>query len=161
MTPIGLIEDIGTVFMVAIDGKDVEVAMREGTTRIHTAQGILTATGDREVGDVVRISAQAAITTTEPTSSTRWDWIHGAHPGYRETSVPLLLNAIANDLGRRLAYASPGVEASVQNLRIEGDISQLSPDEALRVVLATSGLTAVADGDHQLVIAFQSSANSQ
>lgn len=160
-TPAGVVQDIGTRFMVTVDGDAVEVAMREGETRIDTARGSLVARADAAGGDVLRIDAAGATKRAEPTSEARWEWIHDAHPGYQERSVPVLLSRIADDLGVGLDYATPGVRAAIGNARMAGDLSELGPREALRVVVATNGLALVEAPEGRMVVALQSARESE
>jgi hypothetical protein len=65
-----------------------------------------------------------------------------------------VLAAIAADLGKRLEYVSPGVETAVMTMTIEGDLTGLSPDDALAVVAGAAGI-AIEESTDRLIIAFE------
>jgi hypothetical protein len=155
-TPMGVVTDIGTRFMVTLDEGALEVAMRDGITEIATDHGMYVAQADTYSGDVVRVADHRISARSEPASDNRWSWIHEVHPGYSETGVADLLNAIATDLGLPLAFSSPAVKASIMSLQLDGDISGLAPQDALQVVLGTSGLKLLPQSEERLLIGFQS-----
>lgn len=140
VTPMGVIRDIGTRFMVTVDGDQLEVAMRDGSTSVSTDGGTYAATTRAEEGDVLRIGLSQVSLRAEPLSADRWQWIQSVHPGYRERDLLPLLEAIAGDLGCRLEFASPAVKASALQARVHGDLDDLGPEEALGVVLGSTGL---------------------
>jgi len=154
-TPMGVVTDIGTRFMVTLADGALEVAMRDGITEIATDHGNYVAQADRYSGDVVRVADNRISARSESASDDRWSWIHQVHPGYSETGVADLLNAIATDLGLPLAFSSPAVKASIMSLQLTGDISGLPPKDALSVVLGTSGLRLVPQNEDRLLIGFQ------
>ncbi len=155
-TPMGVVKDIGTRFMVTLTDGELEVAMRDGITEIATDRGTYVAKADMLSGDVVRVVKNRITVRPEPTSDDRWQWIHEVHPGYSETGVADLLKAISADLGLSLAFSSPAVEASVMSAQLSGDLSGLTPEEALGVVLGTSSLKRLKDEPLRLLIGFQS-----
>lgn len=152
ITTRGEVRDIGTQFLVAIDDDHLEVAVRTGKTIIESDLGTYQASADGLQGDVVTLTADRAVSHTEPANAARWDWIHSVPRGYEETAVAAVLEQIARDLGVPLDYADPGVRAWVMNLRLHGDqVANMSPQEALEVVASTSGLV-VHTGDGQSLI---------
>lgn len=155
-TPMGVVTDIGTRFMVTLEDGALEVAMREGITEIATSHGTYVAEAEAFSGDVVRVADNRISARSEPASDDRWRWIHEVHPGYTETHVAGLLAAIATDLGVPLAFSSPAVKASTLSLELTGDLSGLPPRDALTVVLETSGLQLLSDDGARLLIGFQS-----
>ena len=162
-TPAGVVQDIGTRFMVTVADDVVEVAMREGATRIDTAHGQLHGPhrcNRRGRGADRRARARPSVPSRP--ASARWDWIHEAHPAYRERSVPALLGQIAEDLGLGLDYASPARPGRRSRTRdIEGDLGALEPRDALHVVLATNGLTLADQTQNRIVVEFQSAGQSE
>jgi ferric-dicitrate binding protein FerR (iron transport regulator) len=155
-TPLGVVTDVGTTFMVTLEGGAMEVAVRAGAAAIDTEHGRYTArAGDRQ-GDVVTVDRQRISARREPASAGRWQWIHAVHPGYSHREVLPLLQDIARDLGLTLEFASPAVQAAALEGRLEGDISGLGPEQALEVVLATTGFTRRDGPEEKLVIEFLS-----
>lgn len=163
-TPLGVVTDVGTTFMVTLESGTMEVAMRDGIAAVDTGHGSYTARarGGRR-GDVVTVSPERASARTEPASAGRWAWIHGVHPGYRRREVLPLLQDIAEDLGLRLEFASPAVQAAALQSRLEGDLAGLTPDQALEVVLGATDFSrreSRREGAVEtLVIGFQSPAD--
>ena len=47
--------------------------------------------------DVVILTADRAISRTEPANAPRWDWIHSVPRGYEDTAVATVLEQIARD----------------------------------------------------------------
>jgi ferric-dicitrate binding protein FerR (iron transport regulator) len=155
-TPLGVVSDVGTTFMVTLDGDAMEVAMRDGTTMVDTPHGSYTARAGDHYGDVVTVSPERLSARAEPASAERWQWIHAVHPGYSRRDVVPLLQAIAADLGMALEFASPAVEAAALRGRLDGDLSGLAPAQALKVVLATTGLARRRSTPDRLIIEFHS-----
>jgi ferric-dicitrate binding protein FerR (iron transport regulator) len=154
-TPVGTVRDIGTRFMVALRDGELEVAMREGRTEITSDHGVFTASSDGRTGDVVEVDGGGIRARREPTSAARWAWIFEAHPGYRSDRVGELLDRIAADLGLGLAWVDPETEARAARQRIRGDLAGMGPEEALAVVLATSGLERLDGNGDALLIGFR------
>lgn len=158
-TPHGVVSDIGTRFMVTLDGGTMEVAMREGITSVAALGGTYRATTAGTTGDVVVVGASRVESRTEPLDADRWEWVHALHPGYRQREVLALLQAIADDLGLRLEFASPAVEANVLPLRISDDLTGLGPEQALEMVLEMNDLVREPAPPQTLRIGFLSAPN--
>jgi hypothetical protein len=155
-TRLGVVEDIGTTFLVRIADESLQVAMRHGAAVVATAHGRVTARARDHRGDVVTVDARRLETRVEAASAERWHWIHAVHPGYTGQGVMALLEAIADDLGLPLAFSSPAVRASAAGMSLQGDISGLPPEQALKVLLATTGLARQPDAGAGIVVGFQS-----
>ncbi len=156
-TPLGVVTDVGTTFMVTLQGEDMEVAMRQGRTAIDTAHGTYTARAGGHRGDVVTVGPARIRVHRELASAERWQWIQSVHPGYTQRQVLPLLQAIAQDLGLGLEFASPEVRAAAEHGRLEGgDLTGLDPKQALKMVLDMNGFARRQTSDGTLVIEFQS-----
>lgn len=155
-TPLGVVADVGTTFMVTLDGDAMEVAVRDGTTSIDTDRGTYLAQAHDHEGDVVTVGPSRITASAEPASAGRWQWIHAVNPGYAHREVMPLLQAIADDLGVGLEFASPAVRAAALKGRLEGNLNGLGPEEALNVVLGATGFEGHRAPDGTLVIEFQS-----
>lgn len=155
-TRMGVVRDIGTVFMVTLDEVAMEVAIRDGRVAIETDRGDYRAGARGLEGDVVKVDAHRIVAERAPASSDRWSWIYEVHPGYHEEAIAELLGAIAGDLGLSLEFASPEARARARERRLEGDLAGLTPREALDVVLATTGLERRDSEPGRLVIALPS-----
>ncbi|MBK81116.1 MAG: hypothetical protein CMQ43_09430 [Gammaproteobacteria bacterium] len=157
-TRMGIVRDIGTVFMVTLDETAMEVAIRDGLVAIETDRGDYRAGASGTEGDVVKVDAHRIVAERVPASSDRWSWIYEVHPGYRQASIDALLGAIAADLGLSLEFATPAAGARARERRLEGELAGLTPREALDVVLATTGLERRDGEPGRLVIALPSAA---
>jgi len=158
-TALGVVSDVGTRFMVTLHDGGMEVALREGMAAVDTSHGTYMARAGDHRGDVVIVSRERVLARAEPASAGRWQWIHQVHPGYARRDVLPLLNDIAEDLGLGLEFDSPAVEAAALQGRLEGDLAGLDPEQALEVVLATSGFVGRRSAADRLVIGFQSLTN--
>jgi ferric-dicitrate binding protein FerR (iron transport regulator) len=155
-TTLGVVTDVGTRFMVTLRDGGMEVALREGSAAIDTERGTYMARAGDRAGDVVVVSRERIVTQPEPASASRWQWIHEVHPGYARREILPLLGDIADDLGLGLEFESPAVQAAALQGTLEGDLSGLDPEQALEVVLATSGFVSRRPSAGRLLIGFQS-----
>lgn len=151
----GTVTDIGTRFLVSLEGDTLEVAMRDGRTVVDSTFGRFEADAADGHGDVLRISDRDVSSTVEPTSEDRWEWIHAVPRGYDSDRVAIVLQQIADDLGLVLDYADAGTRAWVMNQRLLGErLSALEPQQALGVLSTATGLE-VLEQDGSLTVALR------
>lgn len=156
-----VVTDIGTRFLVSLDAGVVEVAMRDGMTRIDSPAGQATATTAAGSGDVVRVEADQLVTRRERLDAPRWDWIHRVRPSYSGTNVAGLLEQITADLGLKLEYQDATVAAAAAAQDISGDLSQLEPAAALEVVLGAAGLQRLDSDAGTVTVVLQTDSNQR
>ena len=145
-TPYGEVRNLGTRFMIESDSNGMLVAVREGTAQVESEFGRHTATADTLSAALLQIDEGGVAQTSEPASDERWDWIHAANPGYTDRTVPAVLRQIARDLGKTLRFSSQGVEAAIAYDRVQGQLTNMQPRQALELVTKSAGLAWQEDG---------------
>jgi hypothetical protein len=140
-TPFGSVSDIGTRFAVEVAQDAMVVGVRQGGVVVASEFGDLQAHGDGLQAGIVEITAESSRNYVESASAPRWGWIHAVAAGYDTSTIDAALHQIARDLGVKLVYSSNGVEARVRNAGVDGDLSGLSPEKALALVLLGSDIS--------------------
>ena len=150
----GVVTDVGTRFLVALDDQRVEVAVREGqidlATPFETRRSKPVRLGHAQL---LSVDGDRIVERTEAASHQRWNWIHTAAAGYTSRNPVTMLHEIARDLGKDLQFAE-GVEASLRIEKLDGDFEGLSPRAALRQV-ANVTATRWQEQDDVIIIAFK------
>jgi|GEM_PF-1497653 ferric-dicitrate binding protein FerR (iron transport regulator) len=154
-TAFGVVRDIGTRYMVSTDAETMHVAVREGAAEVDSTFGRYIAEAQPLQAAVLEVTAVGVAERVETTADSRWDWIHQVSSGYSERPVPALLDAIGRDLGKQVSYASRGVEATVTNTTVTGELEGLSPRDALHLVAQSAGLQWQEQANH-IVVDFNS-----
>ncbi len=139
-TAFGSVRDIGTRFLVATDTNAMQVAVREGAAQVHSDFGQYTARAQPLEAAVLQVTTTGMTPSTETTAHPRWDWIHAVSAGYEEQTVPALLHAIGRDLGKPITWANRGVEVTLANATVSGQLQDLPPRAALQLVSRSAGL---------------------
>ena len=136
-TPLATIEHLGTQFQARVDMNRLIVSVREGQVRVTTAQGEQLL-GARESVDVDS-SGGARIQDIQPFGE-EWMWTSQLAPDFpiEGQSLAQFLVWFARETGQRVDYASPAVQVSAQHTRLSGSIAGLSPQEALKAVIAAT-----------------------
>ncbi len=146
-TPIADVRDIGTRFMVSLEGGSaLQVAVREGAAEVTSEYGteiakVNSAGVDGVQAQVVSVDANGQKLFQESLADSRWEWIHAASAGYQSRSLTALVNQIGHDLGKTVRFADHGVEVSVANEQIDGDLRNMTPRQALEIITRSTGLT--------------------
>ena len=147
-TRFGRVVDIGTRYQVRADARGMEVAVREGRVRLTTEHGdVLSDEVDESTAAILSADADGVSGSTEPGAAGRWAWIHDAPVGYASDEPLVLLREIARDLGKRLQFTSPGVQASLASERVDGDFSGMAPLQALQILGAATNIDWRDEGD--------------
>jgi hypothetical protein len=141
VTPLGTVTDLGTEFMVEQTEAGYDIGVRHGKITVESPHGQTVAVADAHSAQVVSLTDSGLDSHRETKAHQRWMWIHAASPGYTGGTVAEVLQAICADLGKRLHYASPGVEAAANTDTVQGELLHLSPQEALRAVAGSAELT--------------------
>jgi hypothetical protein len=152
-TPFGNVGHVGTRFEVRLmdlpakAGHDsVRIRVRDGLVRVTTA----TTTESGERGTELVASADGGIrrAATSP-SGPDWDWVTLAAPPFDLDGKTLaaFLTWVAREGGWDVRFENEKLEASASTITINGSIEGLTPEEALRSVLATCGLSHRTNGD--------------
>ena len=158
-TPLGIVRDIGTRFEVRLidlpararsqddstwlppsGGRGMRIRVRDGLVRVTTAA--TSQTGAR--GTEFVATADGAIRrATTSLSGPEWDWVTLAAPPFDLDGKTLaeFLAWVAREGGWDVRFENDTLAASASAIIINGSVEGLPPEEALRSVLATCGLT--------------------
>lgn len=157
VTPVGSLRHVGTQYEVRLLDSSVRLRVREGRVEWQARNG-----------SVERSAAGEQLTIADDGSFVRaptalygqsWDWLAATTPTIEIEGLPVaeFLSWAARELGREVAYASPGIESDASLIVVHGSIAGLTPLQALDAVLATTSLRAqVVDGS--IIVDFQDAA---
>jgi ferric-dicitrate binding protein FerR (iron transport regulator) len=137
-TPMGGLRDLGTQFEVRLAGSSLRVRVRAGTVEIERGSSITTAAPGTEA---IVTTSGVAVRRVPPYGS-EWAWTAEIAPSFAIDGRPLgvFLDHIAAEQGWTLHYADPVVADAAAHIVLHGSVEGLSAEDALRGVLATSGL---------------------
>lgn len=139
-TRFGSVADVGTQFMVTLLGNELQASVREGTIIVASDGSQHTASPRENEAAVIVLSNDGVRQHFETKSNARWDWVHNTPTRYESERVKELLSLISHDLGKRIEFASKGVEASVATMRINGALNPAKPRETLEIITRSSNL---------------------
>lgn len=136
-TPLATVEHLGTQFQARVDLQRLTVSVREGQVRLTTATGEQLL-GARESADV-DASGRSRIQGIQPFGE-EWIWTSQLAPDFpiEGQSLAQFLVWFCRETGQRVDYASAAVQSSAQRTRLSGSIAGLSPQEALKAVIAAT-----------------------
>jgi len=151
VTPHGLIQELGTQYEVRIEVDRVQLRLREGAVRLTASDGTRHEISDGEEF-VLLTDGQASRTAISPRDP-RWSWTSrvATVPIVSGSSVDQFLRWYARENGLRLFYADTALLRFAEESVIEGEWSELTPEQALEAVLATSQLEA-REAEGELVV---------
>jgi ferric-dicitrate binding protein FerR (iron transport regulator) len=143
-------EHVGTQFLVALSGEELDVKVREGTVRVRAAgEVVLLESGEqgrlrREGSNVVSIERFLAATSGEA-----WSWVDSLAPSLEINDQNLLsvLQRAAHEGGLELRFESTQLERQARETILHGPALGMPPRQALDAILMTTGFVAVPDGD--------------
>jgi len=137
-TTMGTLRDVGTQFEVRLTPARLRLRVRTGTVEIRRGTAI----------DTAAAGTEATITTTGiavrpvPAYGSEWAWTTDMAPAFaiEGRTLESYLAHVAAEQGWTVRYADAAVaQAAARNI-LHGSVEGLSAEEALRVVLPTSGL---------------------
>ena len=146
LTPYGLARDVGTRFTVRLAGPEVEVQVREGEVELATEDQSYIAAA----GTALTLRGGAVERREVSPFGASWAWTLDAAPPFSLEGQNLLafLRWVSGETGWHLHFADADLEARAATIRTHGQLEGLRPDQALAVVLPSSGLTyRVEDGE--------------
>lgn len=137
-TPVALVTDVGTQFLVRFQGDSLRVAVREGRVDVQQSDDVHTAIA----GELLRLAPGGTpdVEAVEPHAAL-WDWAAAVAPVFEIENRTLMdfLKWAARETGRELVFADSGQRMAAMRTVLHGSISGFAPDEAVNSVLATSG----------------------
>jgi len=149
LTAYGRVEHLGTQFEATVESGQLRLRVREGTVRL---------TGLVEVqamaGEELRLAGNGKLQRAYLAPyDAAWNWVQEP-PTTLEVegqSLLRLLRWVARESGRRLEFADAQVEQIADRSILHGSIRGLSPELALRAMLATTSLSAELRADSVVV----------
>ncbi len=136
-TPLGVIRDVGTRFEVRMVGDRLRVRIRDGEV-IVSASGASARAGR---GMEVSTGAEGLLTKAAPTFGAEWAWVGRTAPRFdlAGRSLSEFLDWVSREGGYAISL-DEGTRATTETAILQGSIEGLTPDEALDVVLPSTGL---------------------
>jgi len=139
ITHLGVIDHIGTQFMVSSDATSVEVKVREGAVSIdNSKQVFVTATGQQSIlGQSDQVSHKA-ISTHDPD----WRWAEKLAPAFELDGRPLsdFLAWVSRETGKEILFDTQIAEDAAKTTIMHGSVDD-EPLLALELVLQTNELS--------------------
>jgi len=136
-TAFGAVKHLGTQYQVQLASDRMTVSVREGLVAVGGKYG------DTQIAanESVIYSEQGEIGRAPITPhDLGWQWAVQTAPSFAidNHSLASFLSWVARETGRAVTYATPAVRMQAEQLILRGSIENLSPDQALRAVLATT-----------------------
>jgi ferric-dicitrate binding protein FerR (iron transport regulator) len=150
-TALGTVRDVGTQFVVRLDGQTgIDVGVRDGRI-VLTTDG---ATDTAESGERLVAVRDAPAIRREPMSTfgADWEWTETLAPPFDidGRTVSEFLAWFAEQTGRTVAFGSPAAERLARETRLSGSID-LEPLQKLSAALATTDLTYAVEGERVVI----------
>ena len=136
-TEFGSVTDVGTQFSVSTTDRSLVVAVREGRVDINSDNEAFVVM----VGEHMTLQRNAAPQVSAiDANDERWNWVAELAPDFdiENRSLFDFLKWAARETGRELVFESDELRMLTMRTDIHGQISKLTPDEALRAVLPTT-----------------------
>ena len=144
-TPVGSVTHLGTQYVARLDGRTLDVAVREGRVELRDGgQAFVADAGERLTVRGTEV-ARGTISPTAP----QWDWIGDVTPPYsiEGRTVAEFLAWAGRETGRSVVFATPADATLAERVTLSGTVEGLPPRQAVDAVLATTSLAATyADG---------------
>jgi ferric-dicitrate binding protein FerR (iron transport regulator) len=137
-TPIGAVRDIGTQFEVRLRENALRLRVRTGRIEIHRGGTVDTAAAGTEA----TVTSSGMTIRRIPAYGSEWDWTADVAPSFaiEGRSLHSFLEHITTEEGWTLRYADPDLADAAARIVLHGSVEGLKAEEALGVVLPTSGL---------------------
>jgi hypothetical protein len=141
VTAFGRVVDIGTQFEVRVSAEALQTRVRSGAVRLVRSEQLSPLVCD--AGQQLRVDSagRIAISPFAPDDA-YWDWTArlARAPAIEGLQLENFLVWVAEELGRSLRYANPNTAALARSVRLHGDVSTLTPLQALDTVLIGTSL---------------------
>jgi hypothetical protein len=149
-TQAGIVTDIGTRFIVAIDDALLEVAVREG--RVDVERG-----GDEHVavgGEKMTIAADGDVEIEDVAAhGDYWQWAAGLAPPYDIDGKSLFdfLRWAARETGHELVFSDDDLRLAAMRTDLHGSIDGFAPLQAIDSVIATTSFRYRIEADRLII----------
>lgn len=137
-TSFGVVKDIGTQFEIRVDATSLRVRVRSGVVEVHRGAEIVSA----RPGTELKVGAESITSRAVEPYGAEWAWTASVGPRFEIEGRPLaaFLEHLCREQGWTLAYADPALARGASGIILHGSTEGLTPLDALKIVLATTGL---------------------
>jgi ferric-dicitrate binding protein FerR (iron transport regulator) len=137
-TQLGTLRDVGTQFEVRLNGSSLRLRVRSGTVEIRRGASVRAAAAGTEA----TVSSDGIAVRPVFADESEWAWIAEVSPSSTIEGRPVreFLERAASLRGWTLRYADSDVAEAAGRIIMHGSVDGLNTEEALKVVLTTSGL---------------------
>lgn len=149
------VRELGTQYMVQLDGSSLDVSVREGSVRV--AKGTIVTTA--RAGELLQLDQSGQMQRRSvPEYGAHWAWVTALAPVPSLDGLTLaeFLRWLVREQGWQLEFATPELARYAGMVELHGSIEGLGGAEALSLVMASTGwrytledgaLTIVSRGD--------------
>lgn len=151
VTPAGTARDVGTQFEVLYRDEAYRLRVRDGRVLLSRDAGEIAG----GAGDQLTIDTSGGLERMRiARDDSEWQWVESVAPAPEIDAQPLtaLLEWVARETGRAITFEQPEVERKAETIILHGSIRNLTPLEALSVMLATTDLEYVLPDDGTILI---------
>ena len=137
-TPLATARDIGTQFEVRLMDRGVRIRVRTGLVELRGRSQRLSAADATEVILTGGRALRRAVAPHGP----EWEWAARLAPpvDIERMSLDAFLKHVAREHGWALRYADPSLAHEAAAILLHGSVTGLSANDAVEVVVTTSGL---------------------
>lgn len=148
-TAFARVQHVGTRYLIRLLPAALEVAVREG--RVRVSSGAAAAPAEAGAGERLRLDGGTGAISRDriAPSATDWAWL-GQIPAPVAIDGETLDNFLAwyaAESGRRVDFGDATQRSRLGSVRLRGNVTGLSPDQALDAVAAIADLTIRHDAD--------------
>jgi ferric-dicitrate binding protein FerR (iron transport regulator) len=136
-TPLGEVHDVGTRFEVRYGDGQLRVRVRDGQVIVNAGKDRARAGGGMEISS----SANGLVTRASAPFGSEWGWVAKSAPPFVLAGRTLseFLDWVSREAGYAVVFEGNAAAAASKTV-LQGSINSLTPDEALEVVLPSTGL---------------------
>jgi len=158
LTGLGEVVDVGTQFAIEMNGRRLDVLVRDGAVRVLQASTQQVARAEEGSGEALRFDDRGLIERRRmPSTHAYWRWIDSARADYPLEGGTLhdYLSWSARECGLALSYSGQASEHVARSAKLHGDLTDAVCIAAIDEILMTSRLQRVSPADgYRLVIDF-------
>lgn len=153
----GIVQDIGTQFEVATMDDGLRVRVREGLVQLYQAEQELAFEG--RAGQEFRVDPVGTIRQNSFSPyDPAWSWAEALAGSPNVEGMPVLefLNWVARETGREIQFEGRNVQLAAGSAILHGNAQNLTPMEALEVMLSTTNFVYSLDTSGAIIISRRS-----
>jgi hypothetical protein len=137
-TTVATARDVGTQFEVRLLDRTVRLRVRTGVVELSDGARSVSGRGGTEI----TLSNGAAMSRPIAAYGSDWEWTArvAAPLDIEGVALSIFLERIAREHGWALHYADPALAREASAVILHGSVNGLTPNEAVEVAIATSGL---------------------